>query len=248
VPDHHRHDGFIWALILSLSINLLFVFALLAQRSADKLPNHQPFIVSITATPQVLTADSPAIPRPKVVPAATKRKETAEPLIPTQNPDVNPALPAQNNGKGTTISPAIALVTGKTAAETDLTPVTPTGESAAASIDKETAGGLSIFGDKTPGDHYTAPEFLAGEKPPYPKPAERNGWTGTVLLNLSINAAGEVEKVGIAKSSGYRILDQQARQSASVWRFKPARRNGMAIAITVQQPIVFRSPPPEKNR
>ncbi|MDO9081372.1 MAG: energy transducer TonB [Desulfuromonadales bacterium] len=111
---------------------------------------------------------------------------------------------------------------------------------------KEISGGLSIFRDKTARDNYTAAEYLVGEKPPYPKQAERNGWAGTVLLNLSINAKGEVEKVGIAKSSGYKLLDQQARQSVSAWRFKPARRNGYAIAVTVQQPIIFRPTPPEK--
>jgi protein TonB len=111
---------------------------------------------------------------------------------------------------------------------------------------KEISGGLSIFGDKTARDNYTAPEYLVGEKPPYPKQAERNGWAGTVLLNLLINAKGEVEKVGIAKSSGYKLLDQQACQSVGAWRFKPARRNGHAIAVTVQQPIIFRPTPPEK--
>ena len=122
-----------------------------------------------------------------------------------------------------------------------------TGENAASTITKETAAGLSIFGDKMAGDHYTAPEYLDGEKPSYPKRAERNGWEGTVLLNLWINANGEVEKVGIAKTSGYELLDQQARASVVAWRFKPARRNGIAIAIAVQQPIIFRPTLPKND-
>ena len=98
------------------------------------------------------------------------------------------------------------------------------------------------------GDHYTAAaEYLAGEKPPYPKWAARNGWEGTVLLNLLININGEIEKVEIAKSSGYELLDRQACASVGAWRFKPARRNGIAIAMTVQQPITFGPILPEKT-
>jgi protein TonB len=250
VSDRHRHDEFIWALIFSLIINLFFVFALLAQRSVEKSPNHQPFVVAITASQRALPGDSPATPRPKAIPAPTKRKKTAEPLTttPEQRPDIDLNLPTQNNTEGATISPARAMASEMTGAEIDLSSLAATGESATATIDKETADGLSIFGDKTTGDHYTAPEYLGGEKPPYPKRAERNGWEGTVLLSLSINANGAVEKVGIAKTSGYELLDHQARKSVSAWRFKPARRNGMAIAVTVQQPIVFRSSPPEKVR
>jgi len=248
VSNLQRHDGFIWALILSLIINLLFVFTLLAQRSIEKSPDYQPLTVSITASQQVLPDESPATPHPKAVPAQIKRKKTAQPptTIPTQNPGVNPPLSTQHNDEEETIRPAMAMANGITGAEIDLSPLATTVENATATIGKETAHDLSIFDDKTAGDNYTAPEFLFGEKPPYPKQAERNGWAGTVLLNLSINANGEVEKVGIAKSSGYRLLDQQARQSVGAWRFKPARRNGMSIAVTVQQPVIFRPAPPKK--
>ena len=248
MSDRHRHDEFIWALILSLIINLLFVFTLMGQRSVEKSPNHQPFVVSITPSQRVLPGDSPATLHAKAVPVQTKRKKTAQPLttIPAQNPGANPALSTQNNDEEATISPAMEITTWITSAETDLTPLTTTGEGATATIGKETAGGLSIFEDKTAGGNYTAPEYLVGEKPPYPKQAERNGWAGTVLLTLSINANGEVEKVGIAKTSGYDLLDHQARQCVGTWRFKPARRNGMAVAVTVQQPVIFRPTPPEK--
>jgi TonB family protein len=133
-------------------------------------------------------------------------------------------------------------VTAPERARTETTPSSlPTAaERATTTIAKETVADLSIWGDKIAGEHYTAPEYLGGEKPPYPKRAERNGWAGTVLLNLFINANGEVEKVEIAKTSGYELLDSQALASVSAWRFKPARRKGIAIAVAVQQPIIFR--------
>ena len=242
MPDRQRHDEFIWALIFSVIINLLFVFALLAQRYVDNSPGLQPFVVSLAAS-QTLPSHAPAIPVPTVIQTPTRVKKAIKPppTFRTQSASIAPALPAENTDEGTSISPA-----GTT--EIDARPVLgTTGEDTASVITKETAADLSIFGDKMAGDHYTAPEYLSGEKPAYPKRAERNGWEGTVLLNLWINANGEVEKVGIAKTSGYELLDQQARASVVAWRFKPARRNGIAIAIAVQQPIIFRPTLPKND-
>ena len=246
VSDRHRHDEFIWALIFSLIINLLFVFALLAQRHGAKSPGLLPYVVSIAMSQQTHPRDPQAILGPTAIPTPAKRKkegESAAAVLP-QNPIVDPALAARVNDVETSIS-SVAM-TESTEKETDLSPFATAGESSTITIAKETADGLSIFGDKVAGDHYTAPEYLGGVKPPYPKRAERNGWEGTVLLSLLINANGEVEKVGIAKTSGYDLLDHQARESAAAWRFKPARRNGIAIAVNVQQPVIFR-PTPQEN-
>lgn len=236
MPDRQRHDEFIWALIFSLIVNLLFIFALLAQRYDAKSPGLQPFVVSIAANRQALPHQSHANPGPTAMQTPTKIKTvvTSPPALQSQSSSFDPTLPAEDSDEGTTISPA-----GTT--ELDTLPALGTaGENSASAITKETAADLSIWGDKMAGEHYTAPEYLGGEKPPYPKRAERNGWAGTVLLNLLINAQGEVEKVEIAKTSGYELLDQQARTTVGAWRFKPARRNGIAIAVAVQQPVIFR--------
>lgn len=248
MPDRHRHDEFIWALIFSLIINLLFIFALLAQRYGAKSPKLQPFVVSITMNQQPFPGEFPVIPGPTAIPAPAKRKKTLAPpvtLLP-QHRSVNQMLPARGNEEE--ITPLTVTELAEAGTVTDLSPFTPAGENATAAIPQKTTDGLSIFGDKKVGDNYTAPEILVGEKPPYPKRAEHKGWGGTVLLNLSINANGEVEKVGIAKTSGYELLDQQARQSVGAWRFTPARRNGVAIAVTVQQPIIFRPTAPGKDQ
>ncbi|MDZ4185642.1 MAG: energy transducer TonB [Desulfuromonadales bacterium] len=246
MPDRHRHDGFIWALILSLIINLLCVFALLAQRERVKSLGFQPFIVSIALNQQVQSGEHTVSNGAPPLPPPAKRKKRVETptTLPPLHKNVQLALPTTDSQGERPLPPKSGTETA--GAESDLSPLTTEGESVDATPGKEISGGLSIFGDKTVRDYYTAPEYLVGEKPPYPKQAERNGWAGTVLLNLSINAKGEVEKVGIAKSSGYKLLDQQACQSVGAWRFKPARRNGHAIAVTVQQPIIFRPTPPKK--
>ena len=239
MPDRQRHDEFIWALIFSLIINLLFVFALLAQRYDAKSPGLQPFVVSIAASRQALPNQSHANPGPAAIPAPATTQKTIKPppTMQVQSTSVD-SLPAEDSTGKATISPATATEMAGT--ETVLPSLATAGESATTTTSKEIAAGLLFSGDKMTGDHYTEAEYLGGENPPYPKRAERNGWEGTVLLRLLVNAHGEVEKVEIAKTSGYEILDQQARASVEAWRFKPARRNGIAIAVTVQQPIIFR--------
>lgn len=245
MPDRHRHDEFIWALIFSLIINFLFVFALLTQRYVKKSPGFQPFVVSIAASHPALPGESPAIPGQDTIPVAIEKRAPEPPsTFRPQNKSVEPVLPARVNDEEAAISPMTAAV--RTGEEIALSSFATAGESAPATLSKKIPDGLSILEDKLAGDNYTAPEYLGGEKPPYPKWAERNGWEGTVLLNLSIDANGEVKKVEIAKSSGYELLDQQARNSVSAWRFKPARHNGITIAVTVQQPVIFRSTPPGK--
>ena len=248
MPDCQRNDEFIWALIFSLIINLLFVFALLAQRHVTKAAELQPFVVSIAASHQALSSSqSPAIPGPAAMlpPAKTQKTVKPPPPVRAQSSSLTPALPAQNNNIEATISPM--TTTEMAGAETVLPSLATAGESAPATATKEIATDLLFLGDKITGDHYTAPEYLGGEKPSYPKRAARNGWEGTVLLNLLINANGGVEKVEIAKTSGYDLLDQQARASVGAWRFKPARRNGIAIAVSVQQPIIFRPTLPKND-
>lgn len=240
MPHRQRHDEFIWALIFSLIVNLFFIFALLAQRYVAKSPGLQPFVVSIAVSRQTLPQQSHANPGPTAIlpPAKTKKMLIPPRPLRAQSASLGPPQPAQENRGEATISPMTAPESTRTA--TALPSLPTATESATTGIAKETAGDLSIWGDKIAGEHYTAPEYLGGEKPPYPKRAERHGWAGTVLLNLWINAKGEVEKVEIAKTSGYELLDSQARASVGAWRFKPARRNGIAIAVAVQQPIIFR--------
>lgn len=248
MPHRQRHDEFIWALIFSLIVNLLFVFALLTQRYVEKSPGLHPFVVSIATSSQALPGQSHAIPGPAAIPVPAKTNETIipSPTLHVPSASVDPPLPTPDSTGEATSSPVAAAETA--GAETDLSSRAAAGESVPTTIGKKTESDPSILGDKMAGDHYTAPQYLGGEKPPYPKRAKRNSWEGTVLLSLSINASGEVTKVGIVKTSGYDLLDSQARASVSSWRFKPARRNGIAIAVTVQQPIIFRSILPNNDQ
>ncbi len=102
-------------------------------------------------------------------------------------------------------------------------------------------------GDGSGGGTQGVPEGLPvpsirNKIPPYPVQALRNRWTGTVLLELTIDASGEVSAARILKSSNYEVLDQSALETARTWQFAPARLNGRAIALTVARPVNFEQP------
>lgn len=76
--------------------------------------------------------------------------------------------------------------------------------------------------------------------PKYPGHAHRFGLHGTVIVVLTIDAGGNVTAAHIEQSSGYSELDDAALQQLGTWHFSPAMRNGIAVAGTFRQPIVFK--------
>jgi protein TonB len=63
-------------------------------------------------------------------------------------------------------------------------------------------------------------------RPVYPKEAIRNEWTGRVTIAFLIGVDGTVKDAKIVKSSGHDVLDNAARDSLSLCRFKPATVDG----------------------
>jgi protein TonB len=76
--------------------------------------------------------------------------------------------------------------------------------------------------------------------PTYPERARKRGWTGVVLLHIHVSEDGEVLEVEVAESSGYSDLDRSARRAALDWRYRPALRDGDAVATWLAQPVRFR--------
>ena len=59
-------------------------------------------------------------------------------------------------------------------------------------------------------------------------------------LLVSIDSRGAVLETEVARSSGSAILDRAARKAVESWRFRPALRDGVAVASRVLVPIEFR--------
>lgn len=87
-------------------------------------------------------------------------------------------------------------------------------------------------------DQITPPTYIP-RKPPYPRLAEQRGWEGTVQLKVVISPEGRVSNASIQLSSGYRVLDRSALQHIRKSRFRPARKNGKAIEMSILLPIVY---------
>lgn len=75
----------------------------------------------------------------------------------------------------------------------------------------------------------------------YPLLARRRGWQGIVLLSLTVEADGALERVRINRSSGYEVLDRSAldtmrriRRLANLER----RLNGRVLELRL--PIIYR--------
>lgn len=81
---------------------------------------------------------------------------------------------------------------------------------------------------------------LADNAPPkYPVAALRAGVEGMVLVRAEIGADGTPTDVGYARRSGDRDLDRAALGAVRNWRFRPALRNGKAVASVIQVPVDF---------
>ena len=69
-----------------------------------------------------------------------------------------------------------------------------------------------------------------------------DGVGGTVVLRVTIDAAGNVLDVAIERSSRNRNLDRSAMDAARRWKFNPGMRNGQKVGGAVLVPVKFTPP------
>jgi len=81
--------------------------------------------------------------------------------------------------------------------------------------------------------------YLNNPPPDYPAAAARQGWQGTVTLRVRVLSTGKVESVEIQKSSGRRILDDEAVRTVKSWTFTPSKRGSAPIDGWATVPIEF---------
>ncbi len=67
------------------------------------------------------------------------------------------------------------------------------------------------------------------EKPDYPSASRRLEEEGTVTLKFLVGVDGKVKESGVDKSSGFKRLDEAARQGLSKCLFKPGTENGNPV-------------------
>ena len=100
--------------------------------------------------------------------------------------------------------------------------------------------GAGIGGGEGSGSSFAHVEYGQNPVPMYPLEARRRAQHGTVLLRIEVAADGAVERVEIARTSGFDLLDDSAIETVRArWRFVPARRDGIAVESWCEVPIRF---------
>ncbi len=77
-------------------------------------------------------------------------------------------------------------------------------------------------------------------RPRYPRSSIRRGREGLAVVAARVGADGGVRSVRLVRSSGHARLDAAALSAVREARFRPALRNGEAVASVVHVPIRFR--------
>lgn len=82
--------------------------------------------------------------------------------------------------------------------------------------------------------------YLNNPPPDYPAVAARQGWQGTVLLRVRVLSTGRVDSVEVQKSSGHKLLDEEAIVTVRGWQFSPSKRGETPIDGWATVPIEFK--------
>ncbi len=75
--------------------------------------------------------------------------------------------------------------------------------------------------------------------PEYPLAAAARGEAGVVMLLVHVGADGAVDRIDLARGSGFLLLDRAAREAVATWHFLPAVRDGHGVDSEMPLRIVF---------
>jgi len=91
-----------------------------------------------------------------------------------------------------------------------------------------------------PRDGVTLPRVVKSVNPEYTAEAKAQRIQGVVRLDVDVKDDGSVGDVAVAQSldSTYG-LDSEAVKAAKQWRFRPAEKDGMPIAMRIQLEMTF---------
>lgn len=86
----------------------------------------------------------------------------------------------------------------------------------------------------------TPAKLLKSFLPNYPNSAIKNRLEGIAIIEFEVNEFGAVQDLVIVKSSGYKILDIEAKKAIQKSKFKPALLNNTNVSSRLRVPIEFK--------
>lgn len=202
--------AFNYAVLASIVLHavLLFGFALRERTRQPDPP--QPLVARLVEPPAAAPAPVRAAPqpeqlkprsRPKPVAPKPLAKEppvpVAESATPAAEPPAEEPAPAEMEPSVPATAPAAPVI-----AAVEPSPAAPAQpRPAEAAVD---VGSLA---------QYRQQLILAAPRHKrYPRVARDNNWQGTVALRMVVSPNGSVASIGVTKTSGYDVLDQQAQE------------------------------------
>lgn len=170
---------------------------------------------------KAFSPETRATEEPPALPAIADAPSSHEPSIPETSSASNsaPSLPSSSSG-----STASAAPPAPAASEIPARPAVVAATSAAGADGGSTERAA----------------LLEGSPPAYPPKSLRAGEHGDVRCVLHVHADGTVDSVDVLRSSGVARLDDAAREALLRWRFRPAKRNGLAIPCEIEHTVTFR--------
>ena len=85
----------------------------------------------------------------------------------------------------------------------------------------------------------SVPSLVYKIEPEYSEAARQAKFSGAVLLSLVVNERGYPEQMRISHLTGLG-LDRQAIEAVTLWRFRPALRDGKPVPTQAQIEVSFR--------
>lgn len=88
------------------------------------------------------------------------------------------------------------------------------------------------------GGGVSAPRPIYSPDPEYSEEARKAKYQGTLVLWVIVGPDGSTHDIRVQRSLGMG-LDEKAIESVRTWKFEPARKNGVAVAVMVNIEITF---------
>jgi TonB family protein len=92
------------------------------------------------------------------------------------------------------------------------------------------------------GVRLTPPAPISRAEPQFTELARDAGFQGDVLVQVVVNADGDVTDPNVAKKVGMG-LDEEAIAAARQWKFKAATKDGQPVSVFAQIDVIFRHTP-----
>jgi protein TonB len=144
----------------------------------------------------------------------------------------HPVAPQRGDAGQSEAAPSLdTSAAGDSANAGALTGIVPSHDAVLASPEVQPVGPVKI------GGNVKEPRVIARIVPEYPLLAKQSGIQGSVVIDTTIDAKGNVVNMRIV--SGPNLLRNAALAALKRWKYEPSTLNGLPIAVQMQVTLKF---------